>query len=108
MSETILQVIEKYPLITAFIEDKTGPPALIKLLTTITLLRKKIGYSIEDDPMFDVNKINVNLFDNIEKIELLEILKYFVLITCLYVNDKDFVDIVDKKKICSAVLQYIE
>ena len=108
-TNSILKILDNYPLISDFTEGNSETPLLIKLMTTIFYLREKIGYVIEGEPIFnDYTNINISVFEDIDKEELQNILKYVVFITCVYVSESDFIENEDKTKICGTIIKLSE
>ena len=94
MKEMVFEVMDKYTFIEDYLSEpdvNTGNkmPLLIKFMTTVLYLRRRMGFLVEPDETFydGIERNNYAQFEEIsDKIELYKVLVCFVTMACSYVN----------------------
>ena len=85
----------KYTSINHYFNDRTEAiPIFIKLTACILFLRKKLGFSINIDPSYYkyMEKIETQVFCNIETEDLQELLDLFIKVMCEYMQNTEILE----------------
>lgn len=113
MHKMVFEVMDKYTFIEDYLLEpdvNTGNkmPLLIKFMTTILYLRRRIGFLVEPDETFydGIERNNYAQFEEInDKIEVYKVLVCFVTMACSYVN-ASVEDVESRDKIVNTLRQY--
>lgn len=110
-----LAILTKYPEIDSYFGTSNNYPVFMKLMTSILIIRQKLGYTVSESESFysSISQIDANVFVNISKEDLPQVLECFVILACSYICDTDVIDIDDdvgqksKNKICNTITKYM-
>ena len=114
MQEMVLEVMDKYAFMEDYLKEpdvNTGNkmPILVKFITTILYLRRRLEFQVEPDETFygGIERNDYSHFEDIsDNVELYKILVCFVTMACSYVNAKVSTDDVSRDKIITTLRQY--
>jgi hypothetical protein len=113
MHKMVLDTMDKYTFLEEYLSKpdiNTGKrmPTLVKFITTILYLRRRMGFLVESDESFydDIERNDYTEFENIEDdIEIFNLLVCFVTMACSYINDS-VDDVESRDKIINTIRQY--
>lgn len=113
--DAALAIIMKYPEIDYYFGTSNNYPVFMKLMTSILIIRQKLGYTVSESESFysSIHQIDANIFVNISKEDLPQVLECFVILACSYICDTDVIDVDDevgqrsKNKICDNIMKYM-
>jgi len=113
MQEMVLEAMDKYPFIEEYLiqpDVNTGVrmPLLIKYITTILYLRRRMGFLVEPEESFydSIERNDYAQFEEIsDKMELYTVLVCFVTLACGYVNST-VDDIESRDRIVNTIRKY--
>ena len=102
-------VNDDYPKIFTYLSNPdVEQPQLVKLITIILFLRRRLGLQVNDDEIFcdNIHKIDKNIFTDVKDSDMQQVLDYIILIACLYIEDKIFIDDFSKQSIIKRLIAY--
>uniref|UniRef100_A0A6C0I805 Uncharacterized protein n=1 Tax=viral metagenome TaxID=1070528 RepID=A0A6C0I805_9ZZZZ len=113
MHKMVFEAMDKYTFIEDYLSEpdvNTGNkmPLLIKFMTTVLYLRRRIGFLVESNETFydGIERNNYAQFEEIsDKIELYKVLVCFVTMACSYVN-ASVEDVESRENIVNTLRQY--
>jgi hypothetical protein len=114
MHEMVLEVMKKYTFIEEYLSKpdvNTGNkmPLLVKFITTILYLRRRLEFQVDADETFydSIERNDYSYFEDIsDKVELYKILVCFVTMACSYIDAKVSTDDGTREKIIATLRQY--
>ena len=114
MQEMVLEVMDKYAFMEDYLKEpdvNTGNkmPILVKFITTILYLRRRLDFLVELDETFygDIQRNNYSQFEDIsDKVELYKILVCFVTMACSYIDTTIKDDDETRDKIVTTLRKY--
>jgi len=86
---------QKYPAINYYFSDRSQPiPVFIKLTTCIMFLKKKLDHDVIVNKFYysNLEKLETQVFCNIETEDLQDLLDMFVKVMCEYLCNADILE----------------
>jgi len=102
-------VNDDYPKILTYLSTPdVEQPQLVKLITIVLYLRRMLGLQVSEDEIFcdNIHTIDKDVFADVKDTDMQQVLDYIILIACLYIEDKKFIDELDKKLIINRLIAY--
>ena len=102
-------VNDNYPKIFTYLSTPdVEQPQLVKLITIVLYLRRMLGLHVSEDEIFSdkIHTIDKEVFADVKDTDKQKVLDYIILIACLYIEDKNFIDELDKKSIINRLIAY--